>query len=122
MRIPSDRKAAAFSALAKLGSPRLIEQMLAKAKDSYADSVDREDALVDLCRLNATNQIKAIAPLLDDTSPIVFERMPPGREWRICDRAADTIAGLLAWRQRLRVFSAADERDAFVARVKQSMP
>lgn len=119
--LSTDRKAAAFIALEKLGSLRLVNQMLAKAKDTKANPVDREDALVNLCRLNATNEIPAIAPLLDETTPIVYERMPHGREWRICDRAADTIAGLLRWQQRLYVFSAADKRDAFVAHVKQSM-
>jgi hypothetical protein len=120
--LSSDRKAAAFSALAKLGSPRLIEQMLAKAKDTQADAVDREGALINLGRLRATNAVHAIAPLLDETTPVNYDRMPPGREWRICDRAADTIAGLLAWQQRLRIFAATEERDAFVARVKQALP
>jgi hypothetical protein len=119
--LSTDRKAAAFSALAKLGSPQLVDQLLAKAKDTQADPVDREDALVDLCRMRATNQIHSIAVLLDDSTPIVYERMPPGREWRICDRAADTVAGLLGWQKRLRVFAAPEERDAFVAEVKKSM-
>lgn len=119
--LSTDRKAAAFSALKKLGCPRLVNQLLAKAKDPQADSVDRENALVDLCRLNATNQIHAIAVLLDDATPIVYDRMPPDREWRICDRAADTIAGLLGWQDRLFVFGPPERRDAFLARVKQSM-
>jgi 3-methyladenine DNA glycosylase AlkD len=66
--------------------------------------------------------LPARADLLNDTTPIVYDRMPSGREWRICDRVADTIAGLPGWQQRLHVFASDEERDAFVARVKQLMP
>jgi HEAT repeat protein len=116
--LSSDRKPAVFSALEKLGSPRLVEQMLVQAKDTHADSEDRADALVKLCRLNATNQIRAIAYLLTETTVIPISS---SKEWRICDRAADTIAGLLGWKQRLRMFASVEERDAFVDRVKKSL-
>jgi hypothetical protein len=60
-----------------------------------------------------------LAALLDDTTPIVYGQVRPGIEWRICDRTADTIAGLLGWDERLRPFAPPSAREALVSRAKE---
>ena len=87
--------AEATRALNKIAPERLQQELLAKAGDNAVDSYLREQALVTLARISATNHVRDIIPLLDDTTPITYSRPLPGPEWRICDRAAATIAMLL---------------------------
>ena len=93
----TDYDAETTRALSKLASGRLTGELLATAKDKQVDSYVRERAMVTLCNISATNHVRDLIPLLDDTTPIVYERTLPGPEWRVCDRAAKTIAILLGW-------------------------
>ena len=94
----TDYDAEATRALAKLAPARLTDNLMATAKDQQVDSFLREKALVSLGTLSLTNRVRELIPLLDDTTPIVYSKpLPGGKEWRICDRAASTIAVLLQW-------------------------
>jgi hypothetical protein len=97
----------------------LTAQLLAAAKDKNTDSYLREKAMVTLYRVWATNHVCDLVPLLDDATPIIYDRAQPDNEWRICDRAADTIAGLLGWEERLLAYATAQQRDALLTRVKE---
>jgi hypothetical protein len=110
---------AAVIALQKLAPERLADQLIATAQDRQADAARREEAMVYLCYLGATNQVRNLIRLLDDTTQINHERMPPDREWRICDRAADTIAGLLGWKERFYPFFPSSRREALISRAKE---
>jgi HEAT repeat protein len=84
-------------ALYRTDPKRLTDKLLTEAKDKAADSYLREKALATLDDLSATNCVREIIPLLDDVTPIVYSRPMPWGEWRICDRAAVTIASMLGW-------------------------
>jgi HEAT repeat protein len=84
-------------ALNKVAPERLHRELVAKACDKSLDSYFREQALFTLGTLSATNVVRELAPLLDDTTAITYTRSLPGVEWRICDRAAATVAVLLRW-------------------------
>ena len=96
----TEYEADATQALSKLSPDRLSVILLAQAKDNQIDSYFREQALVGLGNLGGTNAVQQLIPLLDDTTPIVYSRQIPGREWRICDRAALTIAIMLGWEEK----------------------
>jgi HEAT repeat protein len=117
--LAADRATAAVLALQKLAPDRLADQLQTTALDKQADALRREEAMVYLCYLGATNQVHNLVSLLDDTTRLVHERTPPDREWRICDRAADTIAGLLGWEERFRPFAPASQREALISRVRE---
>jgi hypothetical protein len=88
---PADRD------LSELTTERAAAKLLAAAKNKATDSYVRERALVVLCDIYATNSVREIIPLLDDTTPINYARNTPGMPWRVCDRAAETIAMLEGW-------------------------
>jgi hypothetical protein len=96
----TEYEADATQALSKLSPERLSAILLARAKDKQIESYFREKALVGLGNLGGTNAVQQLIPLLDDTTPIVYSRQIPGREWRICDRAALTIAIMLGWEEK----------------------
>jgi HEAT repeats len=95
----TDYDGVAVRALNKIARERLGNEILATAKDTKTDSFFRERELVTLCNLSMTNRVRDLVPLLDDVTPIVYSRSMPGQEWRICDRAAVSIAILLGWEQ-----------------------
>jgi HEAT repeat protein len=97
----TDYDVAATSALVKLAPNRLADELIAKANDRELDSYLRERALVTLSTVTATNRVRELVPLLDDTTPIEYSRTPPGPPWRICDRTAETIAIMLGWQARM---------------------
>jgi HEAT repeat protein len=112
--------AEATRALNKLEPDRLTAELLATAKDKQLDSYVREQALVTLCNLSATNRVRELIPLLDDTTPIVYERRLPGPEWRVCDRAVATIAILLGWEHRLTLtYIRPEQREELMARARK---
>ena len=79
-----------------------------------------EQALVALCNLSATNRVRDLVPLLDDVTPITYERSLPGPAWRICDRAAVSIAVLLGWEsQMLPIYIRPERRDEMMTRVRE---
>jgi HEAT repeat protein len=116
----TDYDAEATRALNKLAPDRLTNELLAAAKDKQIDSYLREQALVTLCNISATNCVRDIVPLLDDATPIVYSRPLPGLEWRVCDRAATTIAVLLGWESRmLPIYVSPEQREETMTRVRE---
>jgi len=117
----TDYESVAMAALGKLAPTRLTVQLLTTAKDKQLDSYLREKALVTLCNIQATNCVRDLVPLLDDTTPILYS--PPmrlGTEWLVCDRAAVTIATLLGWENRMApVYFPQQKRDETMARVRE---
>ncbi len=115
----TDYDAEATRALAKLAPDRLTSELLTTALDKQIDSYVREKAMVTLCNISATNRVRDLVPLLDDTTPIVYSRPLPGPEWRVCDRAAETIAILLGWQDRmLPIFVRPEQREATMNRAR----
>jgi HEAT repeat protein len=116
----TDYEAVALAALRKVAPERLFDDLLTTAKDKQTDSYVREKALVTLSHLSATNHVRDLAPLLDDTTPIVYSRPLPGDEWRICDRAAVTISVLLGWEHGLvPVYYRAEQREEMMKRARE---
>jgi hypothetical protein len=101
----TDYDTSVITALAKIAPDRLAAELLATARNKEIDSYLREQALSTLCRASLTNAVRDLAPLLDDTTPIAYSRSLPGPEWRICDRAALTIATLLHWEHPIMLTS-----------------
>jgi hypothetical protein len=65
-------------------------------------------------------QAALVVPLLDDTTPIQYDRPSPGPEWRICDRAAVTIAVLLGWESpRSAASMRSDRREEITKRARE---
>lgn len=115
-----DYDMATTRALGKIAPERLTTSLLGVATDKQNDSYLREQALVTLCNLSATNHLRDLIPLLDDVTPIVYSRSIPGPEWRICDRAAVSIATLLGWQDRMTpMFVPPAQRDATMQRVRE---
>jgi HEAT repeat protein len=115
----TDYDVEATRALSKLASDRLTGELLATAKDKQVDSYVRERAMVTLCNISATNHVRDLIPLLDDTTPIVYERTLPGPEWRVCDRVAKTIAILLGWENgRSPIYIRPEQREETMNRVR----
>ncbi|MGD0017599.1 MAG: DUF3160 domain-containing protein, partial [Verrucomicrobiia bacterium] len=116
----TDYDTEATRALAKLAPDRLTGELLATTLDKQIDSYVREKAMVTLCNISATNRVRDLVPLLDDTTPIEYSRSLPGLEWRICDRAAETIAILLGWQNRMTpMFARPEQREETMARVRE---
>ena len=116
----TDHDAESTRALAKLAPDRLTGELLATALDKQVDSYIREQALVTLCNISATNRVRDLVPLLDDTTQIEYSRPLPGAEWRVCDRAAETIAILLGWENgRMLMFNRPEQREATMNRVRE---
>jgi HEAT repeat protein len=115
----TDYDAETTRALSKLASDRLTGELLVTAKDKQVDSYVRERAMVTLCNISATNHVRDLIPLLDDATPIVYERTLPGPEWRVCDRAAETIAILLGWENgRSPIYIRPEQRGKTMNRVR----
>jgi len=116
----ADYDGSATRALSKLVPERLGAELLAKARDKQLDSYFREQALVSMCRLSLTNCVRELAPLLEDETPIAYERPLPGPEWRICDRAAASIAILLGWENPMILrFVAPQQREELMKRARE---
>jgi len=116
----TDYDAEATRALAKLAPDRLTSELLATARDKQIDSYVRERALVTLGNTSATNRVRDLVPLLDDTTPIEYSRPLPGPAWRVCDRAAQTMAILLGWEHPMTLrFARPDQRDEVITRARE---
>ncbi|MGD0815573.1 MAG: DUF3160 domain-containing protein [Verrucomicrobiota bacterium] len=116
----SDYDTEATVALRKLAPDRLTSDLLARANDKQSNSYEREKALFALGNIQATNRVRELVPLLDDITPIVYSRQMPGPEWRICDRAAVTIAVVLGWeRPSMATFVRPQQREEIMARVRE---
>lgn len=116
----TDYDAEATRALAKLAPDRLSGELLATARDKQIDSYLRERALVTLGNVSATNRLRDLIPLLEDTTPIEYFRPLPGAPWRVCDRAALTIAMLLGWEDRMALgFMRPEQREELMTRARE---
>lgn len=116
----TDYDVPAARAMSKIVPERLAAELVAKARDQQLDSFLREQALVTLCRLSLTNCVRELVPLLEDVTPIVYERAMPGPEWRICDRAATSIALLLGWEDSLMLrFTPPQQREELIKRARE---
>lgn len=117
----TDHDTEAALALNKLAPDRMADEYLKTALDKQVDSYLREKALVALSRSSATNRIRELIPLLDDTTVIeYFRTLPHGMEMRICDRTAMTIARMLRWQDFLmaRPILPPKQRDDLMSRVR----
>jgi HEAT repeat protein len=112
--------ASATRALSKLVPERLGAELLAKAADKQLDSYAREQALVSMCKLSLTNGVRQLIPLLEDETPIVYERTLPGPQWRVCDRAIVSIATMLGWEHPATLrYLRPEQRDELIKRAHE---
>ena len=111
----------ATKALAKITPDQLVAGLLKTALDTNIDSYVREQALVTLADVSATNRVRDLVPLLDDTTSIEYSRPMPGSEWRVCDRTAETMAMLLGWEDNRmrRPFIPPAEREKILTRARE---
>jgi HEAT repeat protein len=110
---------AAAKALKKLAPGKLSERLIAIAADKNAQPQARDDALLLLSDNAAANPMASLIPLLDDHTIVPGLRMMPGREWRICDRAATTLAALMGRTIRLAPIMPTEQRDDQIEQVRQ---
>ena len=116
----TDYDAEATRALAKLAPDRLTGELLATVRDKQIDSYVREQALITLAKIPATNRVRDLVPLLDDTTPIEYSRPLPGPAWRVCDRAAQTMAILLGWEHPMTLrFARPEQREELITRAQE---
>ena len=110
----------ATQALGKLDRASATASLLATAGNRQVDSFIREKMLLTLVSINATNCVRDLIPLLDDTTPIVYSQAPFGKEWRVCDRALLTILGLLDWYQPapITIMTNQQRREALMQKVR----
>jgi HEAT repeat protein len=108
----------AATALKKLAPAELTRRLVTIANDKNAQAQSRDEALVLLSDAPGANA-SDLVPLLDDHTIIPSIRPLPGREWRICDRAATTLAGLLGRTMRIAPMMPEVERDQQIDQVRQ---
>jgi HEAT repeat protein len=113
----------AGKALKKLAPEKLARRLEAEACDKKADPQARDRALLLLGTPPANSPATNLIPLLDDITivPLPGRRPVPGREWRICDRAAATIANLLGRSVRIMPMQPIDQRDQQIDQIRQSV-
>jgi len=111
----------AVHALKQLAPEKLARRLETQACDKKADPQVRDRALVLLGMPPANSSATALIPLLDDTTIVPGRRPIPGREWRICDRAAATIATLLGRTVRIMPMQATEQRDQQIDQIRQSL-
>jgi HEAT repeat protein len=111
----------AGKALKKLAPEKLARRLEAEACDKKADPQTRDRALLLLGTAPANGSAADLVPLLDDTTivPGPGRRGMPGREWRICDRAAETITALLG--RPITIAPMTDQRDQQIDQIRQSL-
>jgi hypothetical protein len=110
----------ATRALIKLAPERLAGEMVATALDKRIGGLAREQALGILYALSASNHVCDLAPLLEDTTPVSDDESSGfGRNCRICDRAAATIASLLGWPDQDKTYYLPEPREETMARVRE---
>jgi len=94
--------------------------LLTRAQNKQERRLIVRAALIRLCLYGATNHLRNLVVLLDDTTPIPFGTPASWQaEWRICDRAADTIAACWVGREQLRWFTPPQRREALLRQVRK---
>jgi HEAT repeat protein len=110
---------AAAKALKKLAPEKLARRLITIAADKNALPQARDDALLLLSDTADANPMADLIPLLDDHTVVPSLRLMPGREWRICDRAATTLAALLGRTVRVAPMMPTEQRDQQIEQVRQ---
>jgi hypothetical protein len=113
--------AAAAKALKQLAPEKLARRLEAEACDKKADAQSRDRALLLLATPPANGSAADLVPLLDDTTVVPSRRPMPGREWRICDRAAETISTLMGRSVKIQPMQTTDQRDQEIEQIRQSI-
>jgi hypothetical protein len=113
--------ASAAKALKKLAPEKLSRRLIAKATDKKSDAAARDSALLLLETPPASGPVNDLVPLLDDTTIVQGRRPMPGREWRICDRAAEAISAFLGRPIRMLPMQPTDQRDLQIEQIRQSL-
>jgi hypothetical protein len=111
--------AAAAKALKQLAPEKLARRLVAEACDKKADPISRDRALRLLATPPANGSATDLIPLLDDTTIIPGIRPLPGREWRICDRAAEAISGMIGRQMRILPGESVEQRDQQIEQIRQ---
>jgi HEAT repeat protein len=113
--------ASAAKALKQLAPEKLARRLVAEACDKKADPPSRDRALALLATPPANGPATDLIPLLDDTTIVPGLRPLPGREWRICDRAAEAISGMLGRPMRMSSAQTIEQRDQQIEQIRQSV-
>jgi hypothetical protein len=113
----------AGKALKQLAPEKLARRLQNEACDKNADPQVRDRALQLLGMPPASGPAMVLIPLLDDTTivPAPGRRPMPGREWRICDQAATTIATLLGRSVKIIPMQPTDQRDQQIEQIRESL-
>jgi HEAT repeat protein len=111
--------APAAHALKILAPEKLLPRLIAVAVDKTAPVANRDEALALLGEVGSPDVAAAIVPLLDDRTGVPGFRPMPGREWRVCDRAALAIAALLGRQLRMAPIMPTEMRDQQIEQVRQ---
>ncbi len=110
---------AAAKALKKLAPDKLAKRLFTIAADKTLPPQARDDALLLLGDTGVANPMTELIPLLDDQTIVPANRLMPGREWRICDRAAATLAALMGRSVRIAPMMSTEQRDQQIEQVRQ---
>jgi hypothetical protein len=113
--------ASAAKALKELAPEKLARRLVAEARDKKADPPSRDRALLLLATPPANGSVTELIPLLDDNTIVPGLRPMPGREWRICDRAAEAISGMLGRPMRISPTQTIEQRDLQIEQIRQSV-
>jgi HEAT repeat protein len=111
----------ACKALKQLAPEKLARRLEDEACDKKADPQVRDRALLLLGSPPANSSAANLIPLLDDATVVPGRRVVAGREWRICDRAAATIATLLGRSVRITPVQPTDQRDQQIEQIRQAL-
>jgi HEAT repeat protein len=111
--------APAAHALKILAPDKLLPRLIAVAGDKTAAVANRDQALLLLGEVGSPDAAAAIVPLLDDRTGVPGFRPMPGRDWRVCDRAALTVAALLGRQLRMAPMMPTEMRDQQIEQVRQ---
>jgi HEAT repeat protein len=113
--------ASAAKALKQLAPEKLARRLIVEACDKKAEASARDRALLLLATPPANGSTAELIPLLDDTTIVAGIHPLPGREWRICDRAAEAISEMLGRPLRLGQAQSIEERDQQIEQIRQSV-
>ena len=117
--LDGEHSTAAAAALKQLAPDQLARRLVAVACDKNANPQARDRALLLLSTAAPGNVIPDLVPLLDDNTVVPGPRIPAGREWRVCDRAAAAIAALLGSTDRIMPMQTAGQRDSQIEQIRQ---
>jgi hypothetical protein len=112
---------AADAALKKIAPEKLAARLTTIAADKTALPQARDEALLLLSDAAGANPMAGIIPLLDDQTIVPGPRPMPGREWRICDRAATTLTALIGRPLLMAPMMPIEDRDKQIEGLRQTL-